>query len=192
MFYKIGPRIQLVHLWVLNTGINFIKLFWLMCNKLVRWQPWEMWHQLGLIHWNGPIKLECLFLSLFSLVSNVVRKLWLPLPNLNVACTTNETARFKSVNNCLNTNIYSSLKTFGGKSSNLYLNAVHFSTPVLIRHLWQFKTVVLMHWCLIHAVLFYLNHRYQKAKNRLLKFCYVPATSAAQNRLLFCCGCLQY
>ncbi len=28
-------------------------------------------------------------------------------------------------------------------------------------------------------------HRYQKMKNRLLKFCYVPATSAARNRLLF-------
>ncbi len=39
------------------------------------------------------------------------------------------------------------------------------------------------------------NHRYRKAKNRLLKCCYMPATSAAQNRLLFyffCCGCLQY
>ncbi len=39
-------------------------------------------------------------------------------------------------------------------------------------------------------------HRYRKAKNRLLKCCYVPSTSAAQNRLLFyfffCCGCLQY
>jgi hypothetical protein len=31
----------------------------------------------------------------------------------------------------------------------------------------------------------YWNHRYRKAKNRLLKSCYVPATSAAQNRLLF-------
>jgi hypothetical protein len=30
-----------------------------------------------------------------------------------------------------------------------------------------------------------VNHIYRKAKNRLLKFCYVPATSAAQNRLLF-------
>ncbi len=30
-----------------------------------------------------------------------------------------------------------------------------------------------------------LSHRYRKAKNRLLKFCYVPATNAAQNRLLF-------
>ncbi len=29
------------------------------------------------------------------------------------------------------------------------------------------------------------SHGYRKAKNRLLKFCYVPATSAAQNRLLF-------
>ncbi len=29
------------------------------------------------------------------------------------------------------------------------------------------------------------QHRYRKAKNRLLKFCYVPTTRAAQNRLLF-------
>ncbi len=28
-----------------------------------------------------------------------------------------------------------------------------FSTPVLIRHLWQLKTVVFLHWCLICAVL---------------------------------------
>ncbi len=26
-----------------------------------------------------------------------------------------------------------------------------FSTIVLIRHLWQFKTVVFLHWCLIRA-----------------------------------------
>ncbi len=32
----------------------------------------------------------------------------------------------KNVNNCLNTNIYFYLETFGGKSYNLYLNAVHF------------------------------------------------------------------
>jgi len=38
-------------------------------------------------------------------------------------------------------------------------------------------------------------HRYRRRKNRLLKFVYVPATSATQNRLLFFffwCGCLQY
>ena len=28
-----------------------------------------------------------------------------------------------------------------------------FSTPELIRHLWQLKTVVFLHWCLVHAVL---------------------------------------
>ncbi len=26
-----------------------------------------------------------------------------------------------------------------------------FSTPVLIRHLWQLKTVVFLYWCKIHA-----------------------------------------
>ncbi len=29
-----------------------------------------------------------------------------------------------------------------------------FSTPVLIRHLWQLKTDSFLHWCLIRAVLF--------------------------------------
>jgi hypothetical protein len=56
----------------------------------------------------------------------------------------------------LNTNIYSYLETSGGESSNLYLTAVHFLTPVLIRHLWQLKTVVVLHWCLICAVLIYV------------------------------------
>jgi hypothetical protein len=28
-----------------------------------------------------------------------------------------------------------------------------FSATVLIRHLWQLKTVVFLHYCLIHAVL---------------------------------------
>jgi hypothetical protein len=28
-----------------------------------------------------------------------------------------------------------------------------FSMPVLIRHLWQLKTVGFLHWCLIHALL---------------------------------------
>jgi hypothetical protein len=59
----------------------------------------------------------------------------------------------KNVNNSLNTNIYSYLETSGGQSSNLYLKVVHFFKPVLIRHLWQLKTVVFLHWCLIHAVL---------------------------------------
>jgi hypothetical protein len=48
-----------------------------------------------------------------------------------------EQRTFKNVNNYLNTNIYYYLKTSGGKSYNVYLNVVHFSTPELIRHLWQ-------------------------------------------------------
>ncbi len=66
---------------------------------------------------------------------------------------TMEQHTFKNANNYLNTNIYSYLKTSGGQSSNLYLNAVHFLTPELIRHLWQLKTFVFLHWCLICAVL---------------------------------------
>ncbi len=59
----------------------------------------------------------------------------------------------KYVNNCLNTNIYSYLETSGGQSYNLYLNVVPFLTPVLIRQLWQLKTVVFLHWCLMRAIL---------------------------------------
>jgi hypothetical protein len=44
----------------------------------------------------------------------------------------------KPLNSCLNTYIYSYLDTFG------------FNT-IVIRHLWQFKTVVFLHCCLIHT-----------------------------------------
>ncbi len=37
-----------------------------------------------------------------------------------------EQRALKSVNNCLNTNIYSYLEKSGSESSNLYLNVVHF------------------------------------------------------------------
>jgi hypothetical protein len=60
----------------------------------------------------------------------------------------------KNVNNCLNTNIYPYLETSGGESSNPYLSVVHFSTPVFIRHLWQLKSAVFLHWRLICVVLF--------------------------------------
>jgi hypothetical protein len=60
---------------------------------------------------------------------------------------------FKNVNNCLTTSIYSYLDTSGGQSSNPYLNVVIFSPPELIRHLWQLKTAVFLHWCLIFALL---------------------------------------
>jgi len=58
----------------------------------------------------------------------------------------------KIVNNCLNTNIYSYIETSGGQNYNLYLNVVHFLTPILIKHLWQLMTVVFLQWCLKCAV----------------------------------------
>jgi hypothetical protein len=64
-----------------------------------------------------------------------------------------EQRAFKNVRNCLITNVYSYLETSGGQSNNLYLNVVHFSTPVLIRHLWQLKMAVFLHWCLMNDVL---------------------------------------
>ncbi len=58
----------------------------------------------------------------------------------------------KNVNNCSNTNIYSYLETSVSQIYNPYLNVVHFSTPEFIRNLWQLKTAVFLHWCLICAV----------------------------------------
>ncbi len=58
-----------------------------------------------------------------------------------------------NVNNCLNTKISSYLETSGGQSSNLYLNVVQFFNN---RHLWQLKTVVFWHWCLMCAVLIHV------------------------------------
>jgi len=65
--------------------------------------------------------------------------------------STMEQRSLKNVNNYLNTNIYSYLETSGGQSSNLYLTVAHFLTLGLIRHLWQLKTVVFLHWCLLCA-----------------------------------------
>jgi hypothetical protein len=63
----------------------------------------------------------------------------------------NGTTLFKNVNNYLNTHYC--LETSGGKSSNLYLSIIHFFNTSEIRHMWQHKTVVFLHWCLIHSVL---------------------------------------
>jgi hypothetical protein len=59
----------------------------------------------------------------------------------------------KNINSCWNTKITFYLETSGGRNYNTYLNIAHFSTPVLIRYLWQLKTVVFMHGCLLRAVL---------------------------------------
>jgi hypothetical protein len=48
-----------------------------------------------------------------------------------------EERTLKNVNHCLNTNSYSSLETFGGQSSNLYLNVAHFfNTSVIWTYVW--------------------------------------------------------
>jgi hypothetical protein len=67
----------------------------------------------------------------------------------------NGTECFKNVKKIFEQhNIYSFLEASGGQSSNLYLNVAHFFTPELIRHLWQLKTVVFLHWCLMCALLY--------------------------------------
>jgi hypothetical protein len=63
-----------------------------------------------------------------------------------------EQRTLKNVNNCLNTNINSYLETSGGQVTSHIEMLFIFSTPELIRHLWQLKTAVFLHWCLIHAV----------------------------------------
>jgi hypothetical protein len=52
------------------------------------------------------------------------------------------------VNSCWETRITSYLEASGGQNSN----AVHFSTPLLIRHLWQLKIVGFLHKCLLFVV----------------------------------------
>jgi hypothetical protein len=50
-----------------------------------------------------------------------------------------------------------------------------FSTPVLIRHLWQLKTVVFLHWCLICTLL--LCSAYVQSGNTKGGSITVPLTS---------------
>ena len=79
-----------------------------------------------------------------------------------------EQRTFKHINNYLNTNIYTYLQTSGGQSSNQYLNVVHSFNTGVIRHLWQLKTVVLLHWSLIRAVPF--NKQLVKMLNGSMPF----------------------
>jgi hypothetical protein len=73
----------------------------------------------------------------------------------SLGVATMEKRTLKNVNNCLNTNIYPSLETYGGQSLNLHLNVDHFFNTSVNRYLWQLKTVVFLHWCLICAVLLF-------------------------------------
>jgi hypothetical protein len=92
------------------------------------------------------IILSAVMLSVFFMLSVV--KIILPLqwhlivPNgtlrLILTLSIMEQNTFKNVNNCLNTNIYSYLEV----KVLIYVEMLIFLTPVLIRHLWQLKTVV--------------------------------------------------
>jgi hypothetical protein len=62
-------------------------------------------------------------------------------------------ALFKIVKNCLNTNINSYVYTSGCQYHILNLNVVHFFNTSVNRHLWQLKMFVFLQWCLICAVL---------------------------------------
>jgi hypothetical protein len=58
----------------------------------------------------------------------------------------------KNVNNCLNINIYSYLETSGVKVRIHIIILFIFSTPELIRNLWQLETAVFLYWSLLRAV----------------------------------------
>jgi hypothetical protein len=92
-------------------------------------------------------------LNIFLLVTSIAFGLRLPNSELLLKILCNGTARFRNLNNCLITNIYSNFETSGGQSLNLYLSVFIYSTPVLIRYPWQLKTIVFQHWCLIQVVL---------------------------------------
>jgi hypothetical protein len=91
---------------------------------------------------NGPQKLECNStlsvkgLQVIDALAYWAHSLAMKKMKCWEYCSQMEHRTLKIVNNCLNTNIYSYLETSGGQSYFLYLNVVHFSTPVIIRHLW--------------------------------------------------------
>jgi hypothetical protein len=84
-----------------------------------------------------------------------------------------EQQALKTLCNYLNTNIYPYLETSDGQSSNLYLNEVHFSTTVLIRHLWQLKAAVfpqkvsIMHCSIGLSFLQYMKNTYLSIKTKV-------------------------
>jgi hypothetical protein len=116
--------------------------YWEMSPSKVQTNLQLFWPQLKSFHLFYLVAKNDKFNCVLSCFSSGFSQFFVPM----------EEHALKDVNNCLNTNIYSYLKTSGGQSFNLYLNAIHFSTPVLIRHLWQLKTTVFLHRCLICTV----------------------------------------
>ncbi len=65
----------------------------------------------------------------------------------------------KNVKKSLNTSIYPYLETSGGLScKTIFESCSVFSTPVLIRHLWQLKIVAFLHYCLICVLLLIMRY----------------------------------
>jgi hypothetical protein len=65
----------------------------------------------------------------------------------------------------------------------IYIKIVFiFSTPELIRHLWQLKTIVFLHWCLICAVLLDFNEADTLKSNSILIYLIsVPSIDTQMN-----------
>jgi hypothetical protein len=60
----------------------------------------------------------------------------------------------------------------GGENSNLYLNVVHFSTPVLIRHMWQLKMADFLHRCPICVVLLVKSDSTEERALKNVNYCW--------------------
>ncbi len=103
-------------------------------------------------------KLLCLHTTSSSNGATTLRTMTVSsrIRNYNLADIIDQHA-LKNVSNCLNTNIYSYFKTSGGQSSNLYLNVAYLFYTSTIRHPWQLKTVVFLHWRQIRAQLVMLS-----------------------------------
>jgi hypothetical protein len=59
-----------------------------------------------------------------------------------------------------------------------------FSTPELIRNLWQLKTAVLLHWCLKRAVLLISLKRKKSINNKKRIFFYVENSECSKAKNL--------
>jgi hypothetical protein len=90
--------------------------------------------------------------NLFSLASSASRP-----RSLNYGNKWNSIFK-RNVSNCLNTNICSYLRDIWGVKVLIHIKILFiFSTPELIRNLWQFKTAVSLHWCAMTVCLTPIN-----------------------------------
>ncbi len=100
---------------------------------------------------------------LLALLVNI-RLEWMWQPKTNALAYKqifNETARFNKCKHLFeNQNLLLLRDICWLKLLFIFKFCSFFSTPMLIRLLWQLKTVVLLHWCLIHAGLLTLSRAF--------------------------------